>query len=99
VRYISKESTHPVPSAKNGFWVKDDKVYDVTSSTHVQFMIDNPSLFGLTTERIRSVYEKHGEQVGTEQKAREELIRHAAAMGWIRVRKYEKPSYSLSGNS
>ena len=91
MKYVSKESSHPTPSPSNGFWVKEDTVYDVTFSTHVGFVVDNPGLLGLTGKDIMDIYAKHKEIVGAESKAREELVRYAASLGWIRVRHYSRP--------
>jgi hypothetical protein len=90
VKYVSNDSTHPVASANNGFWVRDDQIFDVTTSSHVRFVIENPSLFNLTSKQILEVYNKHGEVLGGESKAREELVRYATSLRWIRVRHYLK---------
>ncbi len=92
MRYFSSESgTVPIPSLNNGYWVRDDQIFDVTSS-HVRFMIANPSLFDLTGEQILDIYKRHGELVGTEAKAREELVKYAASLGFCRVRRYTRPN-------
>ena len=67
-------------------------MYDVTSSRHILFLIERPSLFRMSGQRILEVYRKYEEVVGTEAKAREELIREATLLGWIRVRHYSKPT-------
>ncbi|GHT63261.1 hypothetical protein FACS1894110_00650 [Spirochaetia bacterium] len=56
-------------------------------STHIQKVIDNPNAFGYTTEQIEDIYHSYGEAVGTEKKAREEIIRDILSKGWIRIRK------------
>ena len=90
MKYISQDSQQPLPSPHNGFWVRDDTIFDVTTSSHVKFIIENTSLFNLTGEQIADIYKKHGEVVGTEMSAREELVRYATSLGWIRVRHYPK---------
>ena len=81
-------------SSFNGFWVKDDTIYDVTFSSHVAFVLDNVSLFSISLDEIKEIYSICGEPFGSDGgKAREQLIRRATLSGWIRVRKYEKPSY------
>jgi hypothetical protein len=91
MKYISKDIAHPFASPTNGFWVKDDTVYDVTFGSHVGLIIERPGLFGLTGKMIMDIYRKHGEVVGSESKARDELVRLAASNGWIRVRRYSTP--------
>ena len=91
MRYFSSESgIVPIPSLNNGYWVRDEQIFDVTSTSHIRFMIENPSMFNLTSKQILEVYNKHGEVLGSESKAREELIRYAASLAWLRVRHYSK---------
>jgi hypothetical protein len=70
------------------FWVKDDKVIDMGEYTHIQFLIKEPELFGLTKKAVLAAYKKHSEQLYTEGGAREELIKLVSNKGWIRVRQY-----------
>ena len=79
------------PLQGRGFWLRERKVYEVSPSSHVQFIIDHPGLFGLTQKRIREIYAWEHEPLGSETKAREILIRHAASLGWIRIRHYLRP--------
>ena len=93
MRYFSSESgIVPIPSLDNGYWVRDEQIFDVTSTSHVRFMIENPSLFNLTSRQILEVYNKHGEFLGSESKGREELVRYAASLGYCRVRRYTRPN-------
>ena len=93
MRYFSSESGNvPIPSLNNGYWVRDEQIFDVTSTSHVRFMIENPSLFNLTSKQILEVYNKHGEVLGTESNARQELVRYATSLGFCRVRRYTRPN-------
>lgn len=80
--------------ALNGtaFWARVGpdgiEVYEVSGDTHIKTIFDNPELFGTTTEEIKQKYEKYGEPVNFEGKAREEIIKDVAQRGWIRVRHY-----------
>lgn len=76
-----------------GYWVKGDTVYDLTTSKHINFIRENPEAFGYTKEELNAIYAKHGEKIGTEGKAREEIIKEVSKMGWLRVRKYRRPEY------
>ncbi|GHV35593.1 hypothetical protein AGMMS4952_27820 [Spirochaetia bacterium] len=58
-------------------------------NTHIQKVIDNPNAFGYTTEQIEDIYHSYGEAVGTEKKAREEIIRDILSKGWIRIRSHK----------
>jgi hypothetical protein len=55
--------------------------------THIRMVIENPGAFGYTTKRIEDRYHFYGEAVGTEKKAREEIIKEILSKGWIRIRK------------
>jgi hypothetical protein len=86
---------------KAGFWLSPKGELVGTSSVHVKDIIDNPSKFGLSDSVIQSIYGKHGEPVGMEGDAREELISMALTRGWIRVRKYSQRAtyWSVTVNS
>lgn len=73
-----------------GFWLKGNKIIDITDTKHILYIIQNPEVFGLTTEYIKNVYDKHNEKLGIEDNAREELIRLVAEKCWIRIRHYNK---------
>jgi hypothetical protein len=82
----------PVASRNNGYWVYSEDIFDVSKNTHIQFMIDNPELFGLSLNEIALVYNKYNEKLGIEARAREDLIKVAAKRGWIRIRHYTRPN-------
>lgn len=101
MEYASKESSSPIASPNNGFWVRENKIHDVTSGSHVMFLIEHPELFEITTDTIRNSYRKHHETIGAEGKARDKLVRLAALKGWIRIRHYSKPKdyWSIQSDS
>lgn len=72
----------------NGYWVRGDQIKDVTFSTHIDDIIRMPEVFGLTKDEVHNLYQTHGERLGQEGKAREELIRKVSERGWIRIRHY-----------
>jgi hypothetical protein len=72
------------------------RVYDVGIS-HVKFVFDNPDKFGLTEEDIRAAYERHGERLGIEGKAREEILLGLLRDGWIRAR-YNRDGWHIQLN-
>lgn len=73
----------------SAYWVSGTDVIDIETS-HVQAIIDDPELFGLSSEHVKSRYAAHSERLGLEGKARCELIIDACRNGWVRVRHYNK---------
>ncbi len=74
-----------------GFWLKNDgRIADVTNTTHIRFVTSQPELFGLTSERIKEVYDEFGEIYGSEGIAKERIAKNLYEDGWTRIRKYEK---------
>lgn len=70
-----------------GYWIKDEAVLKLEESkSHVEAIIKKPSLFGMDHEEVHEAYQRHGEKLGLEGKAREELMKKALLRGWIRVR-------------
>lgn len=72
-----------------GFWIKGNLIVDITTKTHIDYVISNPEKFGLTKEEIQRSYRKHKEHFGSEGNAREEIVRSVSSLGWIRVRQYK----------
>jgi hypothetical protein len=69
------------------FICPDGKLINVISS-HIDTVIKGPEAFGCTGEEINSVYERFGEPIGLEGKAREVILKHLIQKGWMRIRKY-----------
>jgi hypothetical protein len=101
MKYISLDSTEPLPSPHNGFWVIGRSVFEVSESSHILFLAEHPALFSLTLDQIKEVYKTFAEPFGSDGgRAREHLIRLASRSRAIRIRKYERPSYwSIQCNS
>ena len=91
MKYFSERSSTPIASPKNGFWVKEAEVFDITEDTHVGFIIKYPYRFNLTTDDIELLYGHYGEPLGSEKQAREDLVRIATSQGWVRIRHYMTP--------
>ena len=81
-------------STLKAYWIKDKKIVEVSTSSHIKYIIDHPTDFGLTKEEIRVIYDRHSEKFSTEGNAREEIIRSVSKQGWIRARKYVSRSES-----
>jgi hypothetical protein len=68
------------------FWyLSDEEVYRL-NGLHIHFVIDNPGIFGLKREYIDAVYDSFNEPVGTEGKARIEILKRVLKGGWVRAR-------------
>ena len=91
----------PESSATAGYWVKGSDVYDVTTSSHIRFILENPDKFGLTDLELDQWYKKYNEPIGFEGKARNEIIKSVANQGWVRVRHYYRPQeyWSIQADS
>lgn len=78
------------------YWVSPSgKIYDV-GTNHIDVVIKNPQTFGLTKDKIQAVYDKYGEELGREGKAREEIILDLVKKGWVRIRRYRNEGYSVN---
>jgi hypothetical protein len=62
---------------------------------HINAIIAHPDKFGFTQEEIEETYKKHGEHMGTEGNAREELLVKSINNGWARIRKYSDRNASF----
>ena len=71
----------------NAYWAKNGKIIKLKSTIHINDIIDNPSIFGLTKEYIEQVHKKYNEALRTEGKARAEIMCKVMDSGWIRIRK------------
>lgn len=71
------------------YWInKRGQVLELPVEKHITAVVQQPEKFGLTKEYVQKKYADHGEPVGLEGHAREELIREIVESGFIRVRLY-----------
>lgn len=70
----------------------------VDTVKHIDIIIKNPEKFGLTLDEIKEFYIKYNERIGTEGKAREEIILNLINQGWIRARYYKNKHWSININ-
>ncbi len=59
----------------------------VVKITHIDFVTENPEMFGLTLDEIKETYDKYGEKLRFEGKARVEIIYNLLQKGFVRIRK------------
>ena len=57
---------------------------------HIDEIISNPPLFGLTMESLSGIYEEEDEPLGIEGRARKRIILDCVKRGWIRIRRYPR---------
>ena len=77
----------------HAYWISPIGEILPVETHHVTDFFRYPEVFGLTRDDVLSCYQKYGERLGTEGKAREELILGVMKKGWIRLR------YSLKAQS
>jgi hypothetical protein len=56
--------------------------------SHISLVISNPEKFDLNFDYIKTIYEKYGEKIGLEGRARREILLNLIDQGFIRIRKY-----------
>ena len=79
-------------SQTQAYWVSATGTWVDAGEDHLSPIVRNPVQFGLSQARIEEVYAEHGEKVGAEGRARDQLIQEAARNGWVRVRRYSEPA-------
>jgi len=80
------------------YWISPKNEIVNVPTNHIDVVISNPETFGMTKDEIEVVYTKHGEPVGMEGEAREEIIRDLVKKNWIRVRQYRNQGWSVNIN-
>ena len=70
------------------YWISPHGKAIRVSTNHIRAVIGNPESYGYTKEKIEKIYKNHGEKVGTEGDAREEIVLDLVRRGWIRMRQY-----------
>lgn len=63
---------------------------------HIDMVLKQPKKFGVSKEYIQKIYEKHGEKLGIEGNAREEIMIKIVNKGWIRIRRYPNVTWSIN---
>jgi tetratricopeptide (TPR) repeat protein len=78
-----------IPDA-HAYWVSPTGEILAVYQTHIRRVIDNPAIFGLTTESITEAYNRLKEPLGFEGKARGEIMEKLIHKGWVRIRLDER---------
>ncbi len=76
----------------NAYWIlptneAEESIVIEVRAKHIETVIDNPNLFGLTLINIRNTYKKYKEKIRFEGFAREEIIISLIKKGYIHIRK------------
>jgi hypothetical protein len=81
----------------SGYWINPyGKIFDLQSQKHITNIIKNPTRFHITRDEIFAIHKKYGERVGTEGRAREEIIKQVIDLGFIRIRYYANQFWAVS---
>ena len=75
-----------MPTTKADWVSPSGRIYNVDTDTHINLVIKKPSMFGWNLKNIKKVHEKYGESLGSEGKARHEIMVDILQRGWLRTR-------------
>ncbi len=76
----------------NGYWLKNTQIIEIEKDlSHIKHIIADPDFYETDIDYIKNCYEKYGEQMLVEGKAREEINLQVIGKGAIRIRQYVKP--------
>lgn len=91
MKFSDDEFEYPIPMA-GGYWLNNDGVCIPLHGNrkHIDEIISNPPLFGLTIESVSRIYAEENEPLGIEGRARKRIILDCVKRGWIRVRRYPR---------
>jgi hypothetical protein len=82
---------------RNAYWVSPVGEMLSVESTHIEAVVKNPEVFGITSAYIKEVYKKYRETVGLEGKARDEIVEGLINKRWIRIRYDKSQDYYIIG--
>lgn len=79
------------------YWINPyGKILKQANTTHIQAVTKNPSVFGVTRDWVEKIYAKYDESVGTEGRAREEILEYLFKQGYVRIRLYVNKYWSVT---
>ncbi len=67
------------------FWISPDDEYYQFTTSHFDYVLENPSIFGLTTTDIQLVYEKQAKKTNKAAPAGDLIIKSLQRKGWIHI--------------
>ncbi len=84
----------------NAYWISPYGDIIGVDTTHIDTIIKNPEIFGLTKKEIEDTYDKYNEKVGIEGKARHDIMDNLIQDNWIRIRFVPKAyTFTVETNS
>lgn len=69
-----------------GFFLHDGDIIEITGSSHIRTVLNDPERFGMKKETLIALYQECNEPIGFEGKARELVLEKLLRSGWVRVR-------------
>jgi hypothetical protein len=73
------------------YWISPKgKIYELKTGLHIDYVIKYPIKFGESKQAIKDTYEKYGENMPHEGKAREEIMTRILMRGYIRIREFNR---------
>jgi hypothetical protein len=80
------------------YWISPRGDVLSARTRHLDDIRKYPEKFGYTQEMIKAIYDEHGERLGIEGKAREDILNDLIRQGWIRMRRYPNRFWSVNVN-
>lgn len=77
-------------SNAEAWWFHGEELLE-SEQTHIRTVLNTPEKFGYTKQDLIAKYKEHGEKIGQEAKAREQIIKELNTKDWVRVRHYRRP--------
>ena len=81
----------------DAYWVSPVGEMLPVKFTHIEVVIKNPEVFGITHSYIKKVYKKYRETAGLEGKARDEIVEGLINKKWMRIRYDKSQDYYIVG--
>lgn len=91
MKFYDNEFEYPIPMA-GGYWLGSSGqcIPLFGDRRHIDEIISDPPLFGLTMESLSGIYVEEDEPLGIEGRARRRIILDCVKRGWIRIRRYPR---------
>jgi hypothetical protein len=73
------------------YWISPEGIIIPVPDHHIDMVIENPAMFGMTMKKISAMCKKYKEPLHMEGFAREEIMKGLMENGWVRIRYSGKP--------
>ena len=67
------------------YWISPGDDHYLFTTTHISYVSDNPSLFGLTSTSIKAEFDKYEEISNAVPKAERVIIKSLLRKGWVKI--------------